>query len=301
METVLNFVKRGKRFFFITLVTQQRQALLSRRVADHIVEILPAGEIIRGAFAALHRQNPALTASNSILMPDHLHFILIVDFDQAPAFNIVNWIISFKEATGGAAVWSKEVYFQLSFSMRQLAAVRHYIRMNPARAHWKDTHPNLFERHGPFRHAALPTTEGRPWYAIGNLTLLASPFLTGVRLTMGKTAAEHTENIAALIEKAQAGAVLVSGFISKGERTLLSRLREVPGARFIRMVPYGLEANYDPSVEDSRALAQGRELILSSFAPSVAARPITRANCLIMNDLIKAICEGVDRGSFIRA
>lgn len=298
METVLNFVKRGKRFFFITLVTQQRQALLSRRVANHIVEILPAGEAIRGTFSALHRQNPALIASNFILMPDHLHFILIVDFDQAPAFNILNWIISFKEATGGAAVWSKEIYYQLSFSMRQLAAIRRYIKMNPARAHWKETHSDFFLRHGPFRHAVLPA--GRSWYAIGNLTILASPFLTGARLTMGKTAAEHSENVAELVEKAQAGAVLVSGFISAGERALLGRLREVPGARFVRMVPYGLEARYDPSVEDSRALAEGRELILSGFAPGVAAGKVTRANCLEMNDLIKAMCEGAERGDFVR-
>ena len=295
-----NIMRHGQRFFFVTLVTAGRCPILSQRVGDQIAALLPAGERIINAFRRAPAQNPAVTISNRVIMPDHIHFLMRVNYDIAPQFDLGDWLIRFKFATGGDSIWDRKFYFQLSFDRTQLAAIRRYIKMNPARAHWKDTHTNLFERHGPFRHAALPTTEG-PWYAIGNLTLLASPFLTGVRLTMGKTAAEHTENIAALIEKAQAGAVLVSGFISKGERTLLGRLREVSGARFVRMVPYGLAANYDPSVEDSRALAQGRELILSSFAPSVAARPITRANCLIMNDLIKAICEGAERGSFIRA
>ena len=293
-----NIIRHGQRFFFVTLVTAGRQAILSQRVGDKIAALLPAGERIINAFGRAHAQNPAVTISNRIIMPDHIHFLMRVNYDIAPQFDLGDWLIRFKFATGGDSIWDRKFYFQLSFDRVQLAAIRRYIKMNPARAHWKETHSDFFLRHGPFRHAVLPA--GRSWYAIGNLTILASPFLTGARLTMGKTAAEHSENVAELVEKAQAGAVLVSGFISAGERALLGRLREVPGARFVRMVPYGLEARYDPSVEDSRALAEGRELILSGFAPGVAAGKVTRANCLEMNDLIKAMCEGAERGDFVR-
>lgn len=293
-----NIIRHGQRFFFVTLVTAGRCPILSQRVGDQITALLPAGERIINTFRRAHTQNPAVTISNRMIMPDHIHFLMRVNYDISPQFDLGDWLIRFKFATGGDSIWDRKFHFQLSFDRAQLAAIRRYIKMNPARAHWKDTHTNLFLRHGPFRHPSLPAAQ--PWYAIGNLTILSSPFLTGARLTMSKSAAEHTENVAAIIEKAQAGAILVSGFISPGERTLLSKLRALPSARFIRMVPYGLAANYDPSVEDSRALAQGRELILSGFDPTIPARPITRANCLIMNDFIKVICEGADRGSFIR-
>lgn len=294
---MFNFIHRHKRFFFITLVTAGRQAILSRREGVEIAALLPAGERIVQAICRAHQQDPAVVVSNYVIMPDHIHFILIVDFDLVPTFDVIDWIVRFKYETGDAAVWERSFYVQLAFHASQLAAVRRYIQMNPTRAHWKDTHPDRFQRHGPFHL----WEKCRAWYAIGNLTILASPFLTGARLTMSKSAAEHAQNITALIDKAKSGTILVSGFISPGEQKVLSRLRASPTAHFIRMVPYGLAANFDPSVEDCRALAQGRELILSGFPPTVPTHPITRANCLEMNDLIKTLCGRATHGEFVRA
>ena len=55
------------------------------------------------------------------------------------------------------------------------------------------------------------------------------------------------------------------GFLSPAEKELQRRLRVEPRARWIKMVPHGLPPRYDPSVEDSRAFAEGRLLVLSSF------------------------------------
>lgn len=294
---MFNFIHRRKRFFFITLVTAGRRGILSRREGVEIAALLPAGERIVQAICRAHQQDPAVVVSNYVIMPDHIHFILIVDFDLVPTFDVIDWIVRFKYETGDLAVWERSFYVQLAFHARQLAAVRRYIKMNPARAHWKEAHPDRFARHGPFHL----WEKCRAWYAIGYVPLLGSPFLVGVRLARTKSAAEHEKAINALIDKAQAGAILVSGFISKGEQEVLTRLRATKGARFIRMVPYGLAANYDPSAEDSRALAQGRELILSGFAPTIPARPITRANCLEMNDLVETMCTRAAQGEFIRA
>lgn len=294
---MFNFIHRHKRFFFITLVTAGRRAILSERDRGKIAAVRPAGERVIRTICQAHEQDQAVILSNYVIMPDHIHFILIVDFDLAPAFDVIDWVVRFKYETGNLAIWERDFYIQLAFHANQLAAVRRYIKMNPARAYWKEAHPDRFRRHGPF----YLLSKERAWYGIGNIPLLGSPFLIGVRLARGKSAAEHEENIAALIEKAKAGAILVSGFISKGEQEVLARLRAAKGARFIRMVPYGLKGNYDPSVEDSRALAEGRELILSAFSPDIAERPITRANCLEMNDLIEKMCQRAQQGEFIRA
>ena len=137
--------------------------------------------------------------------------------------------------------------------------------------------------------------------AAGDLTLLGSPFLFHVRLTLKKTVAEHEAAIAEIVAKAKRGMIPVWGFISPGEVEALRRLKAEPHTRFIRMMPCSLPPSYDPSAEDSRELAADRLLILSGFTdtPAVPARDIRRyfgathqfrQNCLKMNELVAALC-----------
>ena len=178
---------------------------------------------------------------------------------------------------------------QLSFDARQLKAIRRYIRLNPARALWKARHPDRFIRFANIRHPVLDPA--RRWDAMGNLTLLASPFLHHVRLTMRKTAEEHAAEIDSIMERAVRGLVPVSGFISPGEKELLRRLKAEPQARFIKTVPFSLPPRYDPSAEDSRELAADRLLILSGFPQGTPdSRENLRARCNIMNSLAAALC-----------
>ena len=52
--------------------------------------LLPLGEIVAAALRAIHRVWPAVTISDYVVMPDHLHFLLIVDYNRdqsiAPLF-----------------------------------------------------------------------------------------------------------------------------------------------------------------------------------------------------------------------
>ena len=174
-----------------------------------------------------------------------------------------------------------------------------YIRLNPARKLWKLAHPDRFVCFQKIRHAILAPS--RRWQGMGDLTLLGSPFLFHVRLTLKKSVAEHEAAIAEIVAKAKRGMIPVSGFISPGEVEALRRLKAEPHTRFIRMMPCSLPPSYDPSAEDSRELAADRLLILSGFTdtPPVPARDIRRClgashqfrqNCLKMNDLSAALC-----------
>ena len=313
----LNLRKSGRKFFFITLCVEGRAPVLSRLGDDASLTLTPAGEMVVEVWKRQHAANPALTASNFVIMPDHIHLLLIVDYGQDPNFDVIDWIHQFAKATGptpapnpvvpgltnpqagfgGArapvtlAPWSWEPRFWLvlSFESRQLAAIRRYIKLNPERALWKARNPDRFIRHANVRHPSLDPQHR--WDALGNLTLFASPFLFPVRLTRKLTVEQHRETIDAIIDKARQGAIPVSGFISPGEKEVLRRLKAEPRARFIKMLPYALPPRYDPSAEDSRELAAGRLLILSGF-PETAKHDgsISRANCLIMNDLIVAMC-----------
>ena len=309
--------------------------------------LTPLGECVVALWRHLHALNPALTASNSVVMPDHVHLLLIVNCDRDPAFRPLVFIHWFMEETermmaamdGGCApvplpsamrndyhsamargrqpqsndvmipagergrqppsiaIWDRSFWLDLSFSSRQLKAIRRYIRLNPARALWKMRHPDRFLRHANIRHPLLAAN--RTWDAIGNLTLLGSPFLFPVRLTRKKTLEEHAAAIDEIVENARRGMIPVSGFLSPGEKEALRRLKAEPRARFIKMRPCALPPHYDPSAEDSRELAADRLLILSGFPQSVTdADGIFRANCLLMNDMVVELCECAQSAAF---
>jgi REP element-mobilizing transposase RayT len=305
----LNLHKRGRKFFFITLCTEGRRKILSRINEDSSVTHSPIGESVAEIWRTSHSRNEAVTASNFIIMPDHIHLLMIVNYDKDPFFDLIDWIHEFDRLTANetglkprtpleniaprfvaSPLWEPKFWLMLSFSPRQLKAFRRYIKLNPDRALWKKRNPDRFIRRGNIRHAILP--QNRIWDAIGNLTLLASPLLFPVRLTRKKTIEEHTETINAIIEKAKKGMIPISGFISPGEKEVLRRLKETPNARFIKMLPHALPPRYDPSAEDSRELAADRLLILSGFPQTVSAYDkIARTNCLLMNDLIVTLCE----------
>ncbi len=330
----LNFAHHGLQFFFITLCVEGRRKILSRIVDEKSRPIpTPLGECVVALWRHLHTLNPALTASNSVIMPDHVHLLLIVNFDRDPTFRPLVFIHWFMEETermmvatdGGSApaplpssirndfhpsaealpagargrqppsfaIWNRSFWLDLSFSSRQLKAIRRYIRLNPARALWK----MRFQRHANIHHPILAAN--RSWDAIGNLTLLGSPLLFPVRLTRKKTPEEHAAAIDEIVEKARRGMIPVSGFLSPGEKEALRRLKEEPRARFIKMRPCALPPHYDPSAEDSRELAADRLLILSGFPQSVTdTGGIFRANCLLMNDLIIEMCDQAQTAAF---
>ena len=98
----LEYAKRGLQFFFVTLVVAERRQVLSS-IAELEASgqagasgragrpaLLPLGEIVAAALRAIHRVWPAVTISDYVVMPDHLHFLLIVDYNRdqsiAPLF-----------------------------------------------------------------------------------------------------------------------------------------------------------------------------------------------------------------------
>lgn len=287
-----------------------------------------AGECVRALWRALHGLLPALTASEYTIMPDHVHLLLLVDYDQDPAFNPLVFLHWFMEESGRmiaesnrgeqtprlpvemrrayrsggpgcgggeppsfAGLWDDRFWLDLSFDSRQLKAIRTYIRNNPLRYFWKADNPDMFVTRQHFRHPVLDPSYS--WSACGDLSLLGNPFLLPVRLTRRKTVAEHEEEIAAVVGKAGQGWIPVSGFLSPGEKELYRRLRALPRARWIKTMAQGLPPRYDPSLEDSRFLAEHRALLLSALP---IGAPFDWNACHLMN----ALAEGMGRRAWAR-
>ena len=94
-----------------------------------------------------------------------------------------------------------------------------------------------------------------------------------------------------MVERARRGEVPVCGFLSPGEKELERRLRQEPHVRWIKTVAHGLPPRFDPTVEDSRFLAEGRQLLLSSFPVDVPVFPVNYDNCHLMNARNEELCK----------
>ena len=73
--------RNGTKLFFITFAVKGRRPILSR-LADEKSrpKLLPLGELVKAAIRALHLVRAAIGTSDYVIMPDHVHFIMVVDY-----------------------------------------------------------------------------------------------------------------------------------------------------------------------------------------------------------------------------
>ena len=73
--------RNGTKLFFITFAVKGRRPILSRLVDERSrPELLPLGELVKAAIRALHLVRPAIGTSDYVIMPDHVHFIMVADY-----------------------------------------------------------------------------------------------------------------------------------------------------------------------------------------------------------------------------
>ena len=252
----------------------------------HVVPT-PLGERLGAEWRLLHGRHPAVTASEFCVMPDHFHGLLMLDLDAAGHLGVETVIREFKERIG-TDVWNEEKPFILTpFDKGSLGSVRRYIRRNPDRALWKRRHPDRFLRVSDLKHPVLPSDV--TWTGLGNVMALASPFLVLMSITAKKPLEELQGAIANYVDLANNGHRIVSGFLSPAEREVHKVLRMFHLGPYVRLLPYGIPPKYDPSLEFSREVAEDGALLLSPFPETVPYGKVTRANCVVMNEVGRRI------------
>lgn len=121
---------------------------------------------------------------------------------------------------------------------------------------------------------AVPGASSRrlSWTAMGNPFLLEAPLLSSVRIST----ATPPDILAGLVEKlgakAERGVVLVSPWISPGERAVKAEAL-ARGGRIVQLLPEGMGRYYKPGGADFGFCAEGRMLLLSPFVPHMAGAP----------------------------
>ena len=280
--------------YFATMVTANRRPYLSEVVSGGYTQWSSLGKRIHDSFEALCTVYP-LAIDRLVIMPDHLHLCFRV---TAPlSQSVLQMLLAWREGVELEAGFSKEnplwespYHLFTPFNREAYSRCIEYTAANPRRWWQLRNRPAVFQAQ-IVTHPLLSSEY--TWQAVGHLSLLDVPLMMSIRIHRVDT----DETIAALTERAiqvaQAGGVIIGGFVSPAEKALLKKLyAAVPDVRLISLLSHTL-SNYKPAARVLDAFCKGRRLLLTTVPDHPLTAPCTRADCLRHNDLAEQIARQV--------
>ena len=145
--------------------------------------------------------------------------------------------------------------------------------------------PDLFRVQRGLEYAGLSFS------AIGNRFLLERPTKVQVQCSRSISATDLQAKLAECLRAARQGAVLVSPAISQGEKAIM-RAAFNKGLPLIYLQENGFTDLAKPGGKRMDACARGQLLILAPWEHHNERIAIKRGQCLQLNAMAKAICEG---------
>jgi REP element-mobilizing transposase RayT len=139
---------------FVTVCTYRRQRLFGA-VVDGVMRLSPQGVVAEGMWRDIGERNPGVIVDAVVVMPDHLHGIVMTgtDPDIEPSASIEDIVHDYKvrfraayrkHVNAGAwppyatKLWQRSYHDRIIRSDRELEAIREYIHANPARWHKRE-------------------------------------------------------------------------------------------------------------------------------------------------------------------
>lgn len=286
---------------FITISTAPRRQLFGR-VENAAVKLSAFGEEVATAIRFTVEKTVGVTLFGMVVMPDHVHFRIYLAPGRTTGEAIVHlnrMVGRFKSYTthlyqtkygGGGVLWQEGFHDWLCMSRGMIDAVERYISYNALKWDLRHNRGELMRLREPLCHPRLGNAEF--WRGVGAVELLEDErLMVSLRVSRRCSAGD----IAALKRRmvARAGElVVISGFISPGEREVLMALMAEPVAKMIKVSPYALGHDYQPGVVVMPAMAEGRFAVI---ARGNSPEEISRAACL---DLNARIIEIADRAAY---
>ena len=301
---------------FVTIATAPRRACFGKIVNGAMV-MSPLGEKVREALEAMPRLNPGLSLYGRVEMPDHVHFNCSVAPGLKEPLKTLGFAIRrFKNYTtklaklslainagagiagqtcpsglprspdgqtafGPSTLWQQGYHDYILVSREMIDSTERYIAYNPLK--WEV----MYGERGALRVVEplfSPRLDpGEYWKGVGNISLLDES-LPMVSLRVSRDVAS-SEAIAAVVRRIESavdkGYVVISGFISKGERAVRDMLCRRHDARFIRILPSCIpNRRFKPESAYVAPFAEGRYLEIGRGNDETE---FGRAACLDLN------------------
>jgi putative transposase len=126
--------------YFITICTHEREHLFGD-IVDETIELNILGDIARSHWQQLSQHHPNIIMDESIVMPNHLHGIIVLESLTGNTKSISEIIRGFKTFSAkainkerglrGIPIWQRNYYDRIIRNELELDRVRQYIINNP--------------------------------------------------------------------------------------------------------------------------------------------------------------------------
>ena len=256
------------------------------------IEESEIGKIIAKAIIHLPFEFKILRIFQFCVMPDHVHLLIQILFrsDKHLDFYIDSLKCRIAKTLSERhcrPVTTEEIFEpgycdKPLYDNRSLDTLFRYVRENPHRLAVRMQFPQFFQRRRCVRVGE------EEFEAYGNLFLLRNPDKEAVRISRSFSEEENARKKADWLYAAARGTILVSPFISHAEKTIRSEA-EALGAKIILITHEAFTDRFKPSDHDFTLCSEGRLLILTLGREESGA--LSRATCLQMNDLARAVAE----------
>ena len=291
-------IKRYRRFagwnyakgasLFITIATEPRRALFGK-VRGDAVALSPLGEKVKEALEAIPRLNPGILLFGHVVMPDHIHFnCALVPGLREPLKVLGNAIRRFKNYTTKLAklavlgqLWQQGYHDYILISREMIDSTERYIAYNPLK--WEVMYGAGHALRVVEPLASPRLNIGDYWKGVGNLALLGEDFkMVSLRISRQVASPAVIAKVVKRLEGAvDKGYVVISGFISRGEKAVRDMLCRRSDARFIRVLPSCIpNQRFKPESIYVKPFSEGRYLEIAKGNDEVA---FGRGACLDIN------------------
>ena len=297
---------------FITIATEARQMVFGR-IEKGEMRLSELGKQVEKALKEMPRLNVGLKLFGYVVMPDHIHFNVALGAGRKEPLKVLGFAIrrfkvyttklakhslaiSTKGATNsvdgraelGQKLWQQGYHDRLCPTREMIDATERYIRYNPLKWQLMYRAEKVLAIHEPLDSPRLDLRDY--WKGVGNVGLLdVNEKILGVRISRKCKQDEIEKAVQRIWRAVDLGYIVLSGFVSPGEKQLRDKLCLRADARFIRMLPSGIpNARFKPESQYVEAFASGRYLEIGRGNDGV---DFSRAVCLNYNEEIIRIAN----------
>lgn len=301
----IHFYRRFKKWdyakgamLFVTISTNPRGEIFGRVINGRVV-LNELGKEVEKTLRELARRAIGLQLFERVVMPDHVHFnIRIVPGLTEPLkalgkaiAGFKNHLIRFSKDLPGCPIlgWQQGYHDLLCLSRRKIEATARYIAYNPAKYELMHNRHEALRIREPIDSFRFDGDDY--WRGVGNVALLsAENWLVSLRISRKCTPKMIEKIVARMVKAADQGFVIISGFISPGERAVRDMLAKREGAKFIRVLPRSMAIDYKPESVYIDAFLENRYL---EIAEGNTEDDFSRGVCLEINEEIVRIARAL--------
>ena len=259
------------------------------------VQLLAAGRIIAEQLLRIKEINSDLEIYDSVIMPDHIHFIVHVK--EVIKRHLGKYLGMFKVritqelrkldpvmASTGASTFEENYHDRILLKRGQLDIMKKYIRDNPRRLLIKQKYPYFFQR-------LLGVNIGGELYdCYGNPFLLQNPDKQQVMVRSAWSDKDFDEHKRRWLAYVSHGAILVSPFISSREKIVRDEALNMGGSVII-IRKERFPERYKPEKRYFELCSEGRLLLICKHGAAEYSPELRRNEAMDMNGIAKRIAD----------